>query len=380
MPDNDFDQQLGALLHDTASDIEPQADIAPRVRQRLAANGGRLGSRQWLAVASMVAIVALLVGTFAWFKGRQLGSHPVDSGQIELHLDAAYADATMTTLRYHVTGPHSADKNILVEYSPFFPTLTSASGTFLPEVNNYNPASGTASATYAPLPADELGARQTLTLAVDRMEMRETPLQLGNPPTFPASTIIKGSWRASITVTPIAGTSVPLTNAAQTHGGISIQPLRLDTSPRGIRIVIHMGGLTPGSHESPIFSTSADRSGGSDSPGCSPTRPSGNPSFGSATLTTATGDSCLPDNTFNLDPTGKIVRGPRTITGLDSAGKPVREFYTIPASGTIDIELIYIQSPHGSVTLTFDTVSIDTGAASQHTVTGQWTFNLTIPG
>lgn len=354
MPDHEFERQLGPLLRDTASDIEPQADIAPRVRDRLASDGGRLGPRQWIAVASMVAIVTLLVGTFVWFKGGQLGTHPGNSSQIVLHLDAAYADANMTTLQYHVTGPRYNDKNIPVGYVLFFPTLTTASGTVLPESGEASgsdiSAPGGVSAIFAPMPAGELGARQTLTLTADRME--EIPLQIaGNPP--PAHTIIHGSWRASIEVTPSAGTSQTLHDAAQTHGGISIQLLRLDSWPRSVRIVVRMSGLTPGSQENPTFATTTSPDSG-----------------GHVTLTLAndagtSGDQPrLPDNAHLLDPAGNPVQGP----------------YTIPASGTIDIELTYFQLLRGELALRFDSLSLSIGASSPRTITGPWTFNLTIPG
>lgn len=385
MSNHDFERRLGLLLRDTATDIESQADVAPRVRQRLSANGGGLGSRQWLAAASMVAIVALLVGTFVWFKSGQLGSHPVDSSQIVLHLDAAYADSTMTMLEYHITSPRNDVGNIHMEYSPFFPVLTSAIGTPLPEVSGGcttpRPFSTSQCTRFIPLPLDELGARQTLTLTVTRMMVNEIPLQpIRNPPTLAVTSIVKGLWRASIEVTPIAGTSVPFTGVAQTHGGISIQPLRLDASPHGVRIVIHMGGLTPGSQESPSFTTSAYQPANGDSSGDTPTPTSGATSLGQATLTTPTGPPLLPDNVVNLDSAGKPVRGPNTIPNFDSAGKPLQSPYTIPASGVLDIELVYIQPPHGSVTLTFDHISLGTAGSPLHTITGPWAFSLTIGG
>jgi hypothetical protein len=350
MSDHDFERQLGSLLRDTASDIEPQADVAPRVRQRLAANGGRLGSRQWLAVASMVAIVALLVGTFAWFKGGQLGSHSVDASQIVLHLDAAYADGNMTVLQYHITGPRYDGNNIPIGYDLFFPTLTTASGVVLREMSGSGSASGTVSSTFAPLPADELGARQTLTLTADRME--EFPLQIvGNPPTEPAHPILHGSWRASIEVTPAAGTSQTLHDAAQTHDRLSIQPLQLDSWPRSVRIVVRMGGLMPGSQENPTFATT--------------TSPAGD----QATLTFAN----------DAGTSGDPRRVPDTVHLLDPAGKPVQGPYTIPASGTLDIELIYFQPPRGEMALRFDSISLSTGTSSPRFITGPWTFALTIP-
>src|SRR5260370_14756287 len=104
MPESDFERQLGTLLRQTAAEIPPEVDVSARVHQKVSTSGGWHGSRRWVAVASMVAVVALLAGTFSWFRGA--GPRP-GPGSIVLHVDAAYADATATVVTFHLTGPRT---------------------------------------------------------------------------------------------------------------------------------------------------------------------------------------------------------------------------------------------------------------------------------
>src|SRR5258707_3684118 len=108
MPESDFERQLGTLLRQTAADIPPELDVSARVHQKISTSGGWHGSRRWVTVASMVAVVALLAGTFSWFRGPgpRLGPRP-GPGPIRLHVHAAYADATATVVTFHLHRPRT---------------------------------------------------------------------------------------------------------------------------------------------------------------------------------------------------------------------------------------------------------------------------------
>src|SRR5258706_8848036 len=258
MPESDFERQLGTLLRQTAADIPPELDVSARVHQKVSTSGDGHGSRRWVTVASMVAVVALLAGTFTWFRGAVTRPGPRPGPEpIVLHVDAAYADVTATVVTFHLTGPRTD-----VAYSAGSAFLTDAAGNSLQMVFGSGDASGGSSAFFTPLPQPALGGRQTLTLTIteiDLLLLHETNVD------WPGRSILKGLWQGRVTVTPIVGTSTPLRIPAQTHGKLSIQPLRLDVSPGsvpginylpgGVRIVLRMSGLTPGTPQALGLST-----------------------------------------------------------------------------------------------------------------------------
>src|SRR5258708_30027471 len=124
MPESDFERQLGTLLRQTAADIPPARDVSARVHQKFSTSGGWHGSRRWVTVASMVAVVALLAGTFTWIRGAGLRLGP---GPIALRVHAAYADAPAPAVTFHLTGPRA-----VVSYSTASSFLTHAAGNPLP--------------------------------------------------------------------------------------------------------------------------------------------------------------------------------------------------------------------------------------------------------
>jgi hypothetical protein len=221
----------------------------------------------------------------------------------------------------------------------------------------------------SPLPQPALGVRQTLTLTIteiDLISLHETNLD------GPGRSILKGLWQGRIAVTPIVGTSTPLRIPAQTHGKLSIQPLRLDVSPGsvpginyqpgGVRIVLRMSGLTPGTPQALGLATEYHAPDGSGSTG------SGDQSSFSA----AGGGSLLPAFVYVLDAQGFAQ-------GLAQLGQA-----TVDTSGAIEFELIYLQSLQqqsllqlplkGPLTLTFDSITLNSGEK----IAGPWVF--TIPG
>ncbi len=357
MPESDFERQLGTLLRQTAADIPPALDVSARVHQKFYTSGGWHGSRRWVTVASMVAVVALLAGTFTWFRGA--GTRP-GPGPIALHVDAAYADATATVVTFHLTGPRSD-----VAYSAGSMFLTDAAGNSLQMVFGSGDASGGSTAFFTPLPQPALGVRQTLTLTITEIDL--LLLHVTNLD-GPERSILKGFWQGRVTVTPIAGTSTPLRIPAQIHGKLSIQPLRLDVSPGsvpgidylpgGVRIVLRMSGLTPGTPQALGLATEYYAPDGSGSTG------SGDQSSFSA----AGGGGLIPAFVYVLD-----------AQGLAQLGQA-----TVDTSGAIEFELIYLQSLQqqsllqvplqGPLTLMFDSITLNSGEK----IPGPWVF--TIPG
>ncbi len=90
MPESDFERQLGTLLRQTAADIPPALDVSARVHQKFYTSGGWHGSRRWVTVASMVAVVALLAGTFSWLTRRQRSSRSTSPGRAPMSRTVRY--------------------------------------------------------------------------------------------------------------------------------------------------------------------------------------------------------------------------------------------------------------------------------------------------
>lgn len=362
MPESDFERRLGTLLRQTAADIPPEMDVTARVHQRYYATG----SRRWMAAASMVAVVALLAGTFALFRGAGLLLGP---GPITLHVDGAYGDATATVVTFHLTGPRTD-----VAYTPGPLSLTDAAGNSLLFQSGGGGASGGEFALFAPLPQPALSVRQTLTLTITMIDLRPLHVTDGSMPT---ETTVKGFWVAPVTVLPIAGTSTLLEIPAQTHGKLTIQPLRLDVSPGtryaaqylpgGLRIVLRVSGLTPGTPPSVGLATKAY-----------PTDPNAPPPPDAPTSGDQSSLSTAGDHP-NLHP-GIL---PAFVFALDAQGVLQQVPANVDASGAVEFELIYVPllalqgylpglSLRGPLTLTIDSITLSAG----ETVHGPWVFTI----
>src|SRR5258706_1016278 len=184
MPESDFERQLGTLLRQTAADIPPELDVSARVHQKVSTSGDGHGSRRWVTVASMVAVVALLAGTFTWFRGAGTRPGPRPGPEpIVLHVDAAYADATATVVTFHLTGPRTD-----VAYSAASALLADAAGNPLRPVFGSGDASGGLYAFFTPLPQPALGVRQTLTLTITEVELIPHHVNVTNSSVVPDRT------------------------------------------------------------------------------------------------------------------------------------------------------------------------------------------------
>jgi hypothetical protein len=347
MPESDFERQLATLLRQTAAEIPPDSEVASRVHhQLLSGSGGQGGGRRWIAAASMVAVVALLIGTLIWFRGME--ARP-GAASIALHVDAAYADATATVVTFHITGPRTD-----VVYSVAELSLTDAVGNSFP-IRSVATGPSDSYALFAPLPQPALGGRQALTVAATQIWLQPLHLPDTGPPTVPH---VSGLWQVRLAVTPVAGTSTPLHVAAQTHNNLSILPLRLDVSPGspspgnvylpgGLRIVLQMSGLTPGTRQFPDLATAYTEPGGGGASG----------SGGQSSLSSGGGSGMLPAFVFPVD----------------AHGVPLEIPGAVGTAGSIELELIYLRPPKGPLTLTFETITLSSGKS----ISGPWVFTIT---
>ncbi len=135
----------------------------------------------------------------------------------------SYADPTRTSIVYKMStnGNYStvSDGNLI-----------DASG------NDYHPIQSSgdenqhAYAVYQPLPAQSLQSTQHMTLDVTNLVVFG---RLANHQQCISS--LNGSWETTFTVTPVTGTMQTLDVAAQTHNGITIQPVSLNWCSRAKR-------------------------------------------------------------------------------------------------------------------------------------------------
>lgn len=410
----EFEERLRALLADTAEAIPADADLTARVLQadtqgshRTRAGGVAGVWLQWhglVTVSAAVVVVALLAGVLAFvhpggllrpaggvtgtstttataaptttiepIQCMPMTSPPTISGSLVDHsvavgrvaslhgititIDRAYADATQTVITYHL-------QTTINPPLPALPVLLDAQG------HRYEAVSGDWSidhggnAIFTPLPSEELGTPQRLTFFTQQM-------RLANP--TGSGALVDGPWQVSFTLTPAAGTSHALSNAAVTHNGLTIQPLRLDVAPAGggldsatggVRVVVRISGLAP---EMPLinllsFDTFSDLGGGGGF-GCG---------GGILELVEPNGQQVVPGN----------VRVLRQTVPITDAGQQAANAETVGPSGTADVEAVfYTPIPLGAgVTLYMDHVLAQiAGADKPERVSGPWAFQLVPP-
>lgn len=292
-PQDQFTEQLSTLLARTADSARPNPNLARLLRQRLTSAETPIRpresfsfSRPSLAPIGSVALVALLLAAFGWalighgmlgFKsllggGRQgtapvatataaplyvppcdpaqqqhypsialtanptdhsiaVGASASDKG-VTVTIQRVYADATQTIITY-TTSPNG--------YSAFNDGLYDASGA---RYGAFSGGGGRRSngqfmnmEVFHPLPQSELGSPQQLTLRITKL-MGQTSGSEGSP-----APVVNGAWNIPFTVTPPAGTAIPLSLPAQTHDGITIQLEELDIAPAGGGLDGQSGGV-----------------------------------------------------------------------------------------------------------------------------------------
>ncbi len=407
----EFEERLRSLLADTAEAIPADADLTARVLQadmqgahRTRAGGVAGAWLQWhglVTVSAAVVVVALLAGVLAFvhpggllrsasgvsgastttmtaaptptigpFNCRPMDSPPAISGTLVDHsvavgraaslhgititIDRAYADATQTVITYHL-------QTTINPPLPALPVLLDARGHRYAQVSGDWDIDHGGNVIFTPLSPEELGTPQRLTFFTQQM-------QLSNGTGRGA--LVDGPWQISFTLTPATGTSQALSNAAVTHSGLTIQPLRLDVAPAGggldgaaggARVVVRISGLAPAMPLANLlsFDTFFDLGSGGGY-GC-----------GGSILELAQpdGQHVVPGNIRVLGQTVPIT---------DAEQQPAYA-ETVGPSGTADVEAVfYTPIPLGAgVTLYMDRVLAQiAGADKPGHMSGPWTFQL----
>ncbi|HET9110432.1 MAG TPA: DUF4179 domain-containing protein [Ktedonobacterales bacterium] len=415
-PQDQFTEQLSALLARTALCARPNPDLARRVRYSLtSAETPRRTHRAFavrlpsLAPIGSVALVALLLVAFVgmlighgksglpWQGNRGTGAsaspvatqiplspcaansqnstgqstypsialapNPVDHSVvvgasasdkgITVTVDRAYADATQTVLVYH-TSSNSG-------YMTLDPRLLDASGA------SYVPFASTASQSarhnqsmvvFTPLPQSALGSPQRLTLHITNLM---APGNIGAP-----NPTVKGVWDIPFTITPVAGTAILLSLPPQTHDGITIQVEELDVAPAGGGLDGQSGGVRVRYRISNL------------PPSASLMRAMQYPQRFTTVNSAASSNGAPCHNLFTL----KLANGQETVPGwiwptgpIESSGLHTQ---TVGASGSAEFEALFFapMSP-GDATISINTVPIGEVRSGQPVLReaqGQWIF------
>jgi hypothetical protein len=192
------------------------------------ADRSRVRRWPWLVAGSAAALIALLFGALFWL-GRPVaplapGAVPPchdTVGDITLTVNAAYADATRTLVRFQT--------NRIDHAFPRFITLIDSKGARYPrlEGGGYFLGAGESVVEFAPLPSSLLAARQRLVLYTPGME----DIQTGDPESTDPHIVATGPWATCFSVTPARGTTLSLQQKPVTAQGITITPLQLDVAP-----------------------------------------------------------------------------------------------------------------------------------------------------
>ncbi|HET9109704.1 MAG TPA: DUF4179 domain-containing protein, partial [Ktedonobacterales bacterium] len=285
-----------------------------------------------------------------------VGRSASDKG-ITITLQRVYADATQTV----VTFTTSPDGGALA----FNAALYDAAGA------RYRPFSEGGSRlsngqflnrlVFQPLQQSDLGAPQRLTFRVTSVM---------GPPYSGASTV-KGTWNIPFTMTPEAGTAIPLSLPAQTHDGITIQLEEMDVAPAGggldgqsggVRVRYRISNLPAAASVGAVLSyptsfveTNASSVSGPGSLAC----------HNLLTLRLANGHVTVPGAIVPVAPvaSGDVLRQP------------------VGVGGTVEVEAIFFApAPTGSVTFTINNVAIiewrDGKSDYVRAAQGPWTFTL----
>jgi hypothetical protein len=397
----DFERDLHALLRRAASQVAPRSDLTPIVRERLLAGARVPGDRTHLrfgaAVASLstVLVIALLAGGFWWLRAGSLPSVatptrvaatetpetftyptiPCDprsrqqytqtlptpvaedhssainkastSNGITLRVQRAYADAAELALSYQVTPLRDPDFSSL--------TLTDETGATYSLIEGVWTIEKGGRMLFGPPAQEKLGSAHTYTLTVS---------QMGIPNPINPEKMVKGLWRVSFALTPVAGPSKALSNKPVTRNTVTLQPLQLDLapaggldgSPGGARLVIRASGLPS---QTTVEGMTRFNTLSRDSGGCS--------SNGVLLLRQADGTWVFPEHV--------VARYP---------APDGNQQQTVDADGTMEFEAIFpltmSQARGAALTLVLDHLQIETDINQKPTtVDGPWSFHITAP-
>lgn len=395
--DPNTEHGVSLLLRQGAEHIPSNVDLWPRLEQALASNRQQVepgyikGAIQTFFSSSVphsfwgrsaVVIVlsaALLLSAFAfarplifsWLGDSGLKTIALQNGtlinqQVTVHgvtlqIEQGYADAARTALTMNINS-------------------SGRSGTAIPQLNtmvlvdtqgHVYPAIGSTQVQkqglieFAPLTLDELGASQSLTLIVQTMFLSGD-----------IGASVTGPWQITFQLHPQAGRSVTLSVAPETHGGIAIQPLRMDIAPTGARLLIRLSGFRA---DTSRFSLTDFALHGDDIVGCPP-------GAGYCVTTSVVSDGALlqlrGSDGQTLMPTwvGTADAITSDVAAIPSANQPVGQ------TGSIVLEVLFLtplHAAHGIAHLTIDLVRYTTVNASSSTpeqvANGPWVFDLALP-
>lgn len=314
------ERALYGLLTHSASAIPSDLDRTQQVRRRLLGEAREETPARWArtgwtwsnlqvgslaAMVSLVLLVALFAGVFAWLRLPARGAQHlattgifgpavtptvtpgIDSTAIvnipgvpplvcdeRLALDGRdifmQADATpgpdhstvvgrqvnMHGVTLQITHAYADATRTVVSYrvSPdpattlVLVTLTDAQGAHYPFMRGGWQRGHDGLFEFAPLPQAALATPQTLTFTAENMDT-SIPTGAGTPT---SGTPTVGPWRITFDLTPVAGQSFTLSSQPIEHSGVSVQPLRLDVAPPGggldglaggARLIVRISGL-----------------------------------------------------------------------------------------------------------------------------------------
>lgn len=404
-----IERRLPDLLRETAEQVSQEVDLRQRIAARLLAQPGptqanhhrqhmphnagdqpmnqpmprpRLAALQSRPALLMAALIAVLVlaSAFAfarplvlsWFGDSSLQSIALQDGTpinrsvkvqgVTLTLDDGYADAARTVLTMHFD---SGDTKR--EFSPapdIRPRLVDAQGTV------YTPFASSqlnedALMEFSPLPSDALGTPQELTFVID--EMSSNP---SNPQNQGA--IVTGPWQIAFQLTPQAGHAIALDVAPETHGGITLQPERLDLTPAGVRLLVRESGLPP---DTVVFSVKHFATHLDDILACPPGQgvcgSLGGSGDGARMQLAAPGGQTLVPGWVNV------------VSPAPQDGVPINQ-QAVGPSGTAEIEFLFfspVKDPRGTARVTFDEVRFASAtgpSAPEQSIPGPWSFTLSL--
>lgn len=429
-----FDERLAELLGRTAQSARPNPDLARQVRQRLSAGDapGRaprsFATRYpWLAPVGSAAVVAILLLAFvAVLFDRGIGNfrpgggagatptpqatsaraqacgtpnpqappthpnpsllpHPADHSVavgasatdhgITITLDRAYADATQTVATFSVSpdGTYTIGTAILLDASGARYQSQAGGSIRLPNTHYLNML------VFTPLPQSALGMPQHLTVSFTQL------VNTASGGEGQASPMLSGIWLIPFTITPVAGTPIPLSLPAQTHNGVTIQLEEMDVAPAGggldgqsggVRVRFRVSGLPP---TAPLrlvtqyptsFMYTLASGGGSSGGGPGPGGPE---CANTLTLMLANGQPLTP---------GFIITAGMIVPVSASEFKQWMA-QTVGPNGAIEVEaLFFAPIPAGKTSFAINTVTLSEMRAGKQVflrnAQGPWAFTVTL--
>lgn len=254
-----LEEHVELLFRRTADTVPPDLDLAPDImrqaaqrQRRLATNPMRASMPEWAyPVFAAVLVIALIVSGFTWARPlifQWMGNGSLEHATLEhattvnrsmtvagitLHVEQAYADAALTAVTFHMTSAQASKTSFSMDGEAL---LVGADQTHYRAITSVG-FNDEYLAEFEPMALDKLNFVQTLTLTLP--SMRASGSQTGPGPS------IVGPWQITFRITPQVGRSITLDQTPVTHDGVTVQPLRLDLAPAGVRLLIRFSGLAP---------------------------------------------------------------------------------------------------------------------------------------